>query len=125
MAQVLAAGLAAKAAGSLIPMAADAAQGLGGGLGGAVGSLFGKKGARVGRKIGSGIVGIGRKLFGFQNGGKVRQPPVRAFKKGGVVQVVPAKPKRKGEEKNNLSNTIWINQSLKEPLFIIVTQECF
>jgi hypothetical protein len=103
MAQVLAAGLGAKALGSLtgnlIPMAADAAQGLGGGLGGAVGSLFGKKGARVGRKIGSGIIGIGRKLFGFQAGGKVRQPPVRAFKKGGVVQVVPAKPKRKGRRK--------------------------
>ena len=99
MAQVLAAGLGAKALGSLIPMGADAAQGLAGGLGGAVGSLFGKKGARVGRKIGSGIIGIGRKLFGFQFGGNVRQQPVRAFKKGGVIQVVPAKPKRKGRRK--------------------------
>ncbi len=79
MAQVLAAGLAAKAAGSLIPMAAFAAQGLGGGLGGAVGSLFGNKGAQVGRKIGSEIIGIARKIFGFQAGEKVKKPPVLAF----------------------------------------------
>jgi len=107
MAQVLAAGMAANAAKNLLPVAADVAQGAAGSLGGAVGSIFGKKGARIGKKIGKGIVGIGRKIFGFQNGGvvvggggKVRITPVKV--RGGYVmggQVVPAKGKRKSRRK--------------------------
>lgn len=92
MAQVLAAGMMANAAHNLLPVAANVAQGAAGSLGGAVGSVFGKKGARIGKKIGSGIVGIGRKLFGFSGGGKVRIPPSRGYKKGGAV-------KRKGKRK--------------------------
>ena len=104
MAQILAAGMAAK---NLLPVAADLAQGAAGGLGGAIGSVFGKKGKKIGKKIGRGIIGFGRKLFGFNTGGvvfgggaKVRITPVRI--KGGYVmggQVVPAKPKRKARRK--------------------------
>jgi hypothetical protein len=78
MASVLAnpavAGLAVKA----LPVVADVAQGAGGALGGAIGGMFGKKGAKVGKKIGRGIVGIGRKILGFEGGGKVRMIPVRS-----------------------------------------------
>jgi hypothetical protein len=77
MASVLAnpvvSGLAMKA----LPVVGDIAQGAGGALGGAVGGMFGKKGAKVGKKIGRGIVGVGRKIFGFEGGGKVRMIPVR------------------------------------------------
>ena len=109
MAQLLAAGLAAKALGNvsqnLLPVAGDVIQGGSTQIGGAVGSLFGKKGAKVGKKIGGGIAKFGRKLLGFNtggvvNGGKVRVTPVKI--KGGYVmggQVVPSKPKRKGRRK--------------------------
>jgi hypothetical protein len=106
MAQLLAAGLAAKALGNvsqnLLPVAGDVIQGGSTQIGGAIGSLFGKKGARVGKKIGGGIAKFGRKLLGFQSGGvvtgggKVRVTPVKI--KGGYVmggEIVPNKPKRK------------------------------
>ena len=106
MAQLLAAGVAANAAKKLLPGVAavlpgvaNVAQNAAGSVGGAVGSIFGKKAGRVGKKIGRGIVGFGRKLFGFNAGGKVRILPVRALKKGGMVQVVLAKPKRKSRRK--------------------------
>ena len=95
MAQLLAnpalAGVALQAA----PIVADIGQNVAGGVGGAIGGIFGKKGARVGRKIGRGIVGIGRKIFGFEGGGKVRiqpvkinnsGPPVLAYAQGGRVK---------------------------------------
>jgi hypothetical protein len=106
MAQVLASGMALKAANNLLPVAADVAQGVAGGVGGAIGSIFGKKAGRVGKKIGKGIAGFGRKLLGFNSGGvvvgggKVRITPVKI--RGGYVmggQVVPAKPKRSRRKK--------------------------
>lgn len=100
MAQAIVAGeVMGRAMNNLLPVAGDIAQKGAGSIGGAIGSVFGKKGARIGKKIGSGIVGIGRKLLGFESGGKVRTPPVKALKKGGVVMVVPAKPKRKSRRK--------------------------
>ena len=77
----------------LLPVVGNIAQSGGGLLGGAVGGIFGKKGKRIGRSIGRGIVGVGRKILGFQAGGKVRHPPVRALKKGGIVK------KRKSKKK--------------------------
>lgn len=105
MAQLLAAGLAARALGNvsqnLLPVAGDVIQGGSTQIGGAIGSLFGKKGAKVGKKIGGGIAKFGRKLLGFQSGGvvaggKVRVTPVKI--KGGYVmggEIVPNKPRRK------------------------------
>lgn len=81
----------------LLPVVGNIAQSGGGLLGGAVGGIFGKKGKRIGRTIGRGIVGVGRRILGFQAGGvvigKVRHPPVRALKKGGIVK------KRKSKKK--------------------------
>ena len=58
-------------------------------IGGAIG---GKKGEQIGKKIEKGIVDTGKKvgkkvkkLFGFNEGGKVRRPPV-AYRRGGTVQ---------------------------------------
>jgi len=76
---------------ALIPVAGKllggAAQSIGGGIGGGLGGLIGGK---KGKKIGKAIGGFGGKvlkgIFGFEEGGKVRKLPVRAFKKGGVVK---------------------------------------
>lgn len=58
---------------------------LGGSAGGAIGGLFGKKGKKVGKKVGK-LVGKAAGFFGFQEGGRVRRPPVYAFAKGGPVK---------------------------------------
>lgn len=61
---------------------------VGGAAGSAIGSLFGKKGKKIGRKVGK-IAGKVLGHFGFQDGGRVRRPPVKPavmpYRKGGAV----------------------------------------
>ena len=67
---------------------------LGGSAGGAIGGIFGKKGKKVGKKIGRAL-GKAAGFLGFQNGGRVRRPPVTGYAKGGRVttRVYTKKPR--------------------------------
>lgn len=69
---------------------------IGGAAGGAIGGLFGKKGKKIGRKVGK-IAGKVLGHFGFQEGGRVRRPPVKAavmpYKHGGAVRAFNKRPR--------------------------------
>lgn len=74
--------------GAARPYVGKAVEAGGGALGGGLGKLIGgKKGQKVGKKIGRGLAKVGRKIFGFNDGGKVRQVPmrVRGYNAGGMI----------------------------------------
>ena len=74
--------------GAAKPYVGQAVEAGGGAVGGGIGKLIGgKKGAKIGKKVGRGIAKIGRKIFGFNDGGKVRQVPmrVRGYNAGGMI----------------------------------------
>lgn len=88
--------LAAAAPLVALKIAKDLAPAVLGGAGGAVGRIFGKKGGRAGKAVGKAIGGSIKRVFKFKRGGrvqgtrysyggKVRTPPVRAFRIGGLV----------------------------------------
>lgn len=74
--------------GAAKPLIGQAAEAGGGAIGGGIGKLIGgKKGQKVGKKIGRGLAKVGRKIFGFNDGGKVRQIPMRVkgYNAGGMI----------------------------------------
>jgi len=74
--------------GATKPYIGKAVEAGGGAVGGGIGKLIGgKKGAKIGKKIGQGLAKVGRKIFGFNDGGKVRQVPMRVkgYNAGGMI----------------------------------------
>jgi hypothetical protein len=58
-----------------------------------IGGAFGKKAGRTGAAVGRAIGGIGKKLFGFQQGGYVSagrvRRPVTGYARGGRISTRP------------------------------------
>lgn len=85
------------------------------GIGGALGGAFGKKGGRAGKAVGKAIGGSIHKLFHFKHGGrvhgmryafggKVRQPPLAGYKKGGLINKWKGGPRKcKCKDRDNVA----------------------